>query len=173
MSLLGILYVVLADVAIQGLRSEGISKRRMEASLLADRALSDLEIGIDAGNVPPVGELPESEQDGFRIAVDVSPYILELPPLESGQVADPGAPERGAIESLREISLSVIWDEGGDEYRVVRTTYAADATSTPGGAVGLAPTRTEQPPPVAAAPPEKIWRYGQWWTPEELAGDKR
>ena len=41
-ALLGILYAVLARVAIEGLRAEGDSERRLEASLLADERVNDL-----------------------------------------------------------------------------------------------------------------------------------
>ena len=40
-SVLAIVYLVLANVAIEGLRAEGESMRRLEASLIADELLSD------------------------------------------------------------------------------------------------------------------------------------
>ncbi len=47
-AILGIVYVVLADVAMQGLFAEGRAKRRLEASLKADLHLSELEVEIEA-----------------------------------------------------------------------------------------------------------------------------
>lgn len=120
-AVLGILYVVLADVAIQGLRAEGRSRRRMEASLVADRLLSDLETNLEVSGVPEIGRT-ESEEDAFRISVEVRPFELPLPP---GSDADPPA-AAGVLASLREIELTVTWDEGMDENRVVRTTYGFD-----------------------------------------------
>jgi prepilin-type N-terminal cleavage/methylation domain-containing protein len=127
-AILGVLYVVLADVAIQGLRAEGRSRRRMEASLVADRALSEIEIEIEAGGVPELGRLPETEEDMFRIAVEVRPYSIPLVGGTADAGSDTGSPsEGGALASLREIELTVTWDEGVDELQVVRTTYAFDA----------------------------------------------
>jgi prepilin-type N-terminal cleavage/methylation domain-containing protein len=129
-AILGVLYVVLADVAIQGLRAEGRSRRRMEASLVADRALSEIESEIEAGGFPELGRLPETEEDMFRIAVEVRPY--SIPPL--GGTAEAGSdtgspPEAGVLASLREIELTVTWLDGEDEQQVVRTTYAFDAAT--------------------------------------------
>jgi prepilin-type N-terminal cleavage/methylation domain-containing protein len=132
-AVLGILYVVLADVAIQGLRAEGRSRRRMEASLVADRHLSNLETDLEVSGVLEVGRT-ESEEDAFRIFVEVRPFELPLPP-ESGADTSEAA---GVLASLREIELTVTWDEGMDEERVVRTTYGFDreAVSAQLSAVG-------------------------------------
>jgi prepilin-type N-terminal cleavage/methylation domain-containing protein len=132
-AILGVLYVVLADVAIQGLRAEGRSRRRMEASLVADRALSEIEIEIEAGGVPEFGHLPETEEDLFRIAVEVRPYSIPLLGGAADAGSDTAAPsEGGALASLREIEVTVTWDEGVDELQVVRTTYAFDAAAASG-----------------------------------------
>ncbi len=141
-AILGVLYVVLADVAIQGLRAEGRSRRRMEASLVADRALSEIEIEIEAGGLPEIGHLPEREEDIFLIAVEVRPY--SIPPL--GGAAEAGSdtgppPEGGVLASLREIELTVTWLEGVDEQRVVRTTYAFDAATASSQLLEVAPPR--------------------------------
>ena len=129
-AILGILYVVLADVAIQGLRAEGRSRRRMEASLVADWALSQIESEIEAGSLPELGQLPERVEDIFRIAVEVRPYRIPL----LGETAEAGSDTRspsegGALASLREIELTVTWLEGADELQVVRTTYTFDAAA--------------------------------------------
>ena len=130
-AILGVLYVVLADVAIQGLRAEGRSRRRMEASLVADRALSDIEIEIEAGGIPELGRLPETEEDMFRIAGEVRPYSIPLVDGTAEAESDPASPsEGGALASLREIELTVTWLEGVDEQRVVRTTFAFDAAAS-------------------------------------------
>ena len=131
-AILGILYVVLADVAIQGLRAEGRSRRRMEASLRADHALSNLELEIDAGTVPEFG-LTETEEDPFRIATEVRPFTLPLPSDADAAGGDAGTvPTNGPLASLREIELTVTWFEGTDEAQVVRTTYAFDLAEVTG-----------------------------------------
>jgi len=129
-AILGVLYVVLADVAIQGLRAEGRSRRRMEASLVADWALSEIETEIEAGGFPELGRLPETEEDLFRIAVEVRPYSIPLLDESAEAGSDTGSPsEGGALASLREIELTVTWLDGADEQQVVRTTYAFDAAT--------------------------------------------
>ena len=58
-AVLAILYTVLASVAIQALRAEGESRRRMEASLLIGEHMAALEAAIALGGVPDVGEETE------------------------------------------------------------------------------------------------------------------
>lgn len=82
---LGLLYTVLADTAMRGLRSEGVSRRRTEASLLADDRLSQLELELALGQVPKTGEEEETVEP-YHIGVRVEPW-------------DP-APLLGAIEKL-------------------------------------------------------------------------
>ena len=70
-ALLGILYSVLARVAIEGLRAEGESERRLEASLLADERLS----AVIGPPLPPLGHVETTEGD-FKIAIDVTPFQM-------------------------------------------------------------------------------------------------
>ncbi len=129
-AILGIVYVVLADVAMQGLYSEGRAKRRLEASLKADLHLSVLEVEIEAGTVPPLGPLPELEEDGFRVAGEVRVFVLPLPPQEGAAPATAGSTAT-TLDALREIELHVSWDDAQEEQRVVRITYALDASAIP------------------------------------------
>jgi len=138
-AILGIIYIVLADVTMQGLFAEGRAKRRLEASLKADRYLSELELQFEAGLVPALGPLPEIEEDGFRVAGEVRVFALPLL-AEPGGIPEPGAStgSAGVLDALREIELHVSWDEAQEEHRVVRVTYALDPTAipaAPGGAV--------------------------------------
>jgi prepilin-type N-terminal cleavage/methylation domain-containing protein len=129
-AILGILYVVLADVAMQGLLSEGRSRRRLEASLVADQKLSDIEIELASGSPPPDGR-SEEEQEHYTVVVDAQPYAVPLPPEES----DPGAPQlppapiSEGMSSLREIVVTVSWLEGENEHQISRTTYGYDAAA--------------------------------------------
>ena len=139
-AILGILYVVLADVAIQGLRSEGRSRRRMEASLLADLALSEIEIEIETGALPELGHLAEREQDIFRVNREDRPYRIPL--LDESAEVESGTgspPEGGILASLREIELTVTWLEGMDELKVVRTTYIFDTVAASSQLLEAAP----------------------------------
>ena len=87
-ALLGILYSVLAGSAIEGLRSEGESRRRLRASLLADERLAEIELALQGGSAPPLGEESE-EQDGFTLVTEVRGF--EPPPA-------PAVPARRAGE---------------------------------------------------------------------------
>ena len=152
-ALLGIVYTVLAGSAVQGLRAEGISKRRLAASLLADERLAEIESQINVG-IPLEMGTQESEQDAFRIVIEVRDFELpeewaEIAAADAGQgpsiftSANPRAPML-----VRTIDLTVGWLEGADEHRVVRTTYAYDALAAAAllGGVGT-PNAPEAPAP--------------------------
>lgn len=130
-AILALLYTVLADVAIQAMRAEGDASRRLDASLLADRVLSEIEAQMDLGEGRP--ESSETEEDDFRITVDVVPYALVLP-------EDPAQRERrvaprpsllqasgpGRPSALLEVRVHVAWTEGVSERVVSRTTWGID-----------------------------------------------
>jgi prepilin-type N-terminal cleavage/methylation domain-containing protein len=71
--ILGLLYATLATAAIRGLRSEGVSRRKIEASLIADRFLADLEAQLALGQVPPTGS-EEQDVDVYRVVVSSQPF---------------------------------------------------------------------------------------------------
>lgn len=134
---LGVLYTVLAGVAIEGLRAEGASKRRIEASLLADQILADLEDQIAVGSVPPVG-LEEREADVFDLTIavrELDPAVLvpPEPPDSERELRREGSFslfETGGTQPsrLREIEVRVDWLEGDRELTVQRISYAFDTT---------------------------------------------
>jgi prepilin-type N-terminal cleavage/methylation domain-containing protein len=122
-AILGIWFAVLANVAIQGLRSEGLNERRIRASLIADRVLTDIELGLDDGEFP--GETTDvQEEDEFTIAVEQIPFsdleisvdeeLMSL--LESASLA----------ADLYTIEIRVSWIEGASEQSLHRTTYGWD-----------------------------------------------
>ena len=74
-AVLGIVYVVVAQGAIEGLQTQGDAGRRLRASLLADRTLSELELAVAAGAAPEIGETQASEED-FAVVVEVAPFDL-------------------------------------------------------------------------------------------------
>ena len=163
-ALLAILYTVLAGNAIEGLRSEGESRRRLRASLIADDRLAEIELELARGSSPPLGRA-EEERDGFRIAIEVKP--LEIPPQpEAKQTADEGslaakraarkrrevevpslfaAPKTGTTPALLDIDVVVRWDDGVYERELHRTTYALDATAVEAAFESVAALQTQQP----------------------------
>jgi len=130
-ALLGILYTTLARVAMEGIRAEGESRRRLEASLLADDILSELEIGFDAGDLPELGTT-EREEGDFRVTVKISTY--DLPPIPASPQstrkqrtdAEPKGILAGQENPLRQIEVKVGWLEGEFERQVERTSFAFD-----------------------------------------------
>lgn len=145
-AVLGVLYTVLAGSAIQGVRAEGESRRLLEASLVADEELTELEAGMASGVTPPVG-VTETELDEFQITLDVQPFEIPLPLRDDEEAEDAeaslvGSSEEGNPISLltgaedaspvRVIHLRVSWTEAGAERSVVRTTYAFDLGAVAG-----------------------------------------
>lgn len=150
-AILGIAYITLGSSGIQGLQNEGEARRRFEASLLADSVLSEIETGLEAGAAPPLGK-DEREQEGFRIAIEVSPFAVVVPEEDAttgkrigrarsrlggdGAQAQPveipgpsllgGDTSAGAVSPLRKIDVRVVWNEGFGERTASRTTFALD-----------------------------------------------
>jgi prepilin-type N-terminal cleavage/methylation domain-containing protein len=139
---LGLLYSVLAEAAIQGLRAEGESRRRLEASLFADELLSEIEASLDSGGALPVGVSLEEDE----------PYVIELTvsPVDAGALLPPGAlGEDETLASLMgaeadespilEIVLKISWSEGDRELSVTRTTLGLGETGlgTPQGSAAV------------------------------------
>jgi hypothetical protein len=147
-ALLGILYTVLAGSAVEGLRSEGESRRRIAASLLADETMAEIELALGSGAAPELGTTSAEEADGFTVVTEVRAF--EAPPPREADAPSSGKPRslaaRHASENLekapslfdppaspttppalRSIDVVVRWDEGIYEREVRRTTYALDA----------------------------------------------
>jgi len=142
-AVLAILYTTLSTVAIRGLRSEGESRRMLEASLLADWELSAFELELQTGAAPEIGiTKSEEEEDGFTVTWEVTPFQAQIfktaldkkreknaanpaaqtAPVPVGQV---GATDGVAPPFLR-VELRVSWFEAGNERSVTRTIFAVD-----------------------------------------------
>jgi len=151
-ALLGTVYTVLGGAGIQGLQHEGESRRRIQASMVADMLLAELEASADAGQVPQPGK-EEHGQDQFTVQIEVAPLDLTVPddpnPLPQSGIGGAqtsglnGSPsslpkelasslihgEGRSVSPLRRITVTVGWTEGWGDRSVVRTTYAFDAES--------------------------------------------
>jgi prepilin-type N-terminal cleavage/methylation domain-containing protein len=131
-AVVAIVFSTLARVASEGLRSQGISKRRLEASLLADSQLSEIEIQLAGGIAPEIGE-SELEEGPFMIIVRVTSFDIGSAIPESGfGDADPSSEATLAgvlgdeVSPIRAIEVAVTWLEGLDEYSVIRNTFGID-----------------------------------------------
>lgn len=149
-AILALSYTTLASSGIIGLQREGEARRRIEASLVADGVLAEIETAIEAGGTPPLGQ-EEREVGDFLVDVEVTAFSIEIPEEEGpgGQrlgnersrlggenketpdvIPGPsllgGAGPGGAVSPLRRIDVRVVWDEGFGEGEVSRTTFALD-----------------------------------------------
>lgn len=147
---LALVYTWLASMNIEGLRSEGTSRRRLEASLIADAALATIEEGIALGAPPVIGST-EEELGDFRVTVaaaplDILPFLGEdaLPP-EGVTESLLTLPNSGDAPFLSRVDVAVRWIEGLDEFEVHRTTFAYDAQALE----GLFPTEEQEGPPLS------------------------
>ncbi|MCU0669497.1 MAG: prepilin-type N-terminal cleavage/methylation domain-containing protein [Myxococcota bacterium] len=150
-AILAIAYTTLGSSGLQGLQQEGEARRRLQASLLADATIAEIESAIEAGTAPPVGE-EETESEDYRIQVSVEPFTLVVPEVEAGgggkrlgnaqsrlggerssaqaapgeSLLGPSGAGRGGQSPLRRIAVRVVWDEGFGERVAARTTFALD-----------------------------------------------
>ncbi len=152
-SLLVVLFIPLVRVAIDGLRSEGVSRRRLEASLMADNALAEIEAGLQNGGAieeieaalrssgeEAVGEMATGATE-FEISTKIEPARL---PTTSDEKKDEG-PRDSALPSLfpaedsreesplRKITIQVRWLDGVNVQEVVRTTFSLDLAAVAAG----------------------------------------
>jgi type II secretory pathway pseudopilin PulG len=163
-ALLGILYTVLAGSAIDGLRSEGESRRRLAASLLADRQLAEIELSLASGAAPELGS-QSAQEDGFTVLTEVRAF--EPPPPREDPESRGGEPRSLAARhaaadrkeapslfekpaspttppALRSIEVVVRWEEGTDVREIRRTTYALDAEAIGEVFASIADIQAEQ-----------------------------
>jgi len=129
-ALLAILYTVLARVAIQGLRAEGESQRRLEAALLADERVAESFTAVSGAFVLPELGHNETTEGDFTLALDVTPFV---PPVEWGLDESAGntllfapAPGIPGAQALRTVQLTVSWLEGAEKRQISRTIYLMD-----------------------------------------------
>jgi prepilin-type N-terminal cleavage/methylation domain-containing protein len=142
-AILAILYTTLSTVAIRGLRSEGESRRMLEASLLADWELSGFEMDfLDKGEAPLIGITENEEQDGFTVTWEVTPLQtkifktaqdLEQERYLANPDTQPAPVFAGRSVEIDEeappflqVELRVTWFEAGNERFVTRTIFAVD-----------------------------------------------
>jgi prepilin-type N-terminal cleavage/methylation domain-containing protein len=130
-ALLGIVYTFLAKAATQGVRSEADSRRRMEASLLADATLAEIEIRLATGETLQP-ERTEEEKEEFRISVEVTPFefaaeladkLAGTAPKAPSALGTPGAEVPSLVQR---VEVRVVWDDGIFERSAERVTFAFD-----------------------------------------------
>lgn len=133
---LGLIYTLLADATVRGVRSEGIDRRTAEASLIADQTLSDLEISHDEGIALELGRFEELREP-FTVIVEVVPEdvlgmlpeeVLELPDSDEREAAPTLLADARGESRVQRLNVTVQWDEAGSPQRVERTTHFFDTS---------------------------------------------
>jgi len=141
-AILAILYTTLSSVAIRWLRTEGESRRMLEASLAADWELSEFEMELDKGVAPEIGITESETEDGLKVTWEVTPLETQIfkTAAEKEQERDAAIPAAqpaaatiaqaaaaGAIgPPFLQVELRVAWFEAGDERMIKRTLFAVD-----------------------------------------------
>lgn len=163
-AILAILYTTLSTVAIRWLRSEGESRRMLEASLTADWEISQFELQLDTGVAPELGVTESETENGLKVTWEVTPLQTKIfkTPLEKQQERDalnPSAPSRldAAAQAAAtvaqdaatdvfappflQVDLRVSWIEAGSEHAITRTLFAVDEDAATKLAAASVPTQ--------------------------------
>ena len=135
-AILAIWYVVIAAMATDGLRKQGLSLRLMEASGIANRYMAEIEASTLDGTVPPLRD-EETEEGDFLVHIFIVPFgfgVTVDKAVDPGRVGGkPGSPDLktllksempGINRHLVSINVRVSWEEGPDERSVRRSSYA-------------------------------------------------
>ncbi len=121
---------VLIGTSTTAVHHVGVSARRLEASLLADEILADLEIQMKRGIAPEVDE-DESTRDPYAIRIfrtDLLPDPGAGDPndMATGVAAMLGAELPEVAKHLKQYDIEVSWFEQSGPQRVTRTSFAFD-----------------------------------------------
>ncbi len=125
----GMVMTVLVGTSSTAIHHVGISARRLEANLLADEILADLEIQMRQGIAPAIDE-DESVRDIYSIRVTRTALGAGGPEASALAVPDVasllGAELPEVAKHLNQYDIEVGWIEQSGPQRVTRTTFAFD-----------------------------------------------
>ena len=127
---------VLIGTSSTAVHNVGMSARRLEANLVADSLLADLEIQMKQGLAPEIEE-DEFEHEHYSVRLTRTDFVSDEGANSAGTLADPGdaqiriasmlgpgLPE--VAKHLKQYDIEVGWIEQDGPQRVVRTTFAFD-----------------------------------------------
>jgi prepilin-type N-terminal cleavage/methylation domain-containing protein len=142
--LLGVLYSFLATKTTQGIWQEYDARNRLEASLVADEVLAELELQLAAGTAI-TRSTDERELDDYVVITEISDYahdptaaatpgaaaglagLPNLPGLAAAGVPSVfGSGPSGSPSVVVRISVRVLWNDGIEDHAVVRETFGFD-----------------------------------------------
>jgi Tfp pilus assembly protein PilV len=121
---------VLISTSSTAVHNVGVSARRLEANLVADELLADLEIQMKQG-IAPVIEENETTRDQYAIRVFRTEIVQDQTSADSGGTQFSVASMLGAelpevAKHLKQYDIEVSWFEQNGPQRVTRTTFAFD-----------------------------------------------
>ncbi len=120
---------VLISTSSTAVHHIGMSARRLEASLLADGIVADLEIDMKQGIAPEPEE--ESEQDPYTIRILRTDLVEDLDSAggddtEASAISMLGAELPEVAKHMKRYDIEVSWIEQNGSHSVKRTTFAFD-----------------------------------------------
>ena len=121
---------VLISTSSTAVHRVGVSARRLEANLVADEILVDLEIQLKLGIAPEVDQ-SESTRDQYVIRVLRTDLFQDPGPTDSVDAGSSIASMLGSelpevAKHLKQYDIEVSWFEQNGPQRVTRTTFAFD-----------------------------------------------
>jgi Tfp pilus assembly protein PilV len=121
---------VLISTSSTAVHNVGVSARRLEANLVADELLADLEIQMKQG-IAPVIEENETTRDQYAIRVFRTEIVQDQAAADSGGTQLSVASMLGAelpevAKHLKQYDIEVSWFEQNGPQRVTRTSFAFD-----------------------------------------------
>jgi hypothetical protein len=121
---------VLISTSSTAVHNVGVSARRLEANLVADEFLADLEIQMKQG-IAPVIEENETTRDQYAIRVFRTEIVPDQAAADSGGTQLSVASMFGAklpevAKHLKQYDIEVSWFEQNGPQRVTRTSFAFD-----------------------------------------------
>jgi len=135
-----IVFTVLVGTSQTAVHSQGLALRRLEASLIADEVLADLEVQIQQRRTPMLGD--DLARDPFEVQITSSPFAAPAPnegaapaPAPDDALALAGAGGGAAMLAasfpeaapyLLRYDVVVRWQEAEGPQQVARTTFAFD-----------------------------------------------
>jgi len=138
-AIFAMVFTILVGASRSAVQSQGLALRKLEANLLADETLAEIESQVQQRTLPIIDDIATSEEpdeNGFVVEVTGGELgLAEGPPGLStaldedasggfGSLLATGIPEFAAF--LMRYDIEVRWQDGGRERRVRRTTFAID-----------------------------------------------
>jgi prepilin-type N-terminal cleavage/methylation domain-containing protein len=146
-------FTAIASAVMASAAREMRSHHHIEASLLADRALADVEASMLVG-VPALFDGDAYSDDVYEVSIEQRPFdisgALDAGALPAGLDASALLP--GGSLPLLQIDIEVVWLDGFAEVRVTRRGYVLDPAALQSAAALFDASAAAALPPAATPP---------------------